>query len=395
MGAITYFDHNATAPLLPEVLEAMLPWMGQHAANPSSQHQPGRAARSAIENARAQVAQAVGAQPDEIIFTASGTEANNLFLKGTAALLSPTTIAVSAIEHPCVREPARQLRAQGWRLHEIWVDRNGLITAKDFENALTNHPALFSMIYAHNETGVIQDIAHWARLARQTGALFHTDAVQTLGKHPIHFGKLGVDGMTLSAHKIGGPQGAGALVLRQGVALQPLIAGGGQEHGLRSGTENVAAIVGFGKAAQLVLSHQAEEMMRQTRLRHMIEDAVQVLGGTVFAQSVLRIPNTIFFAFPGCPAESLVGILDAEGFAVSSGAACSGAHPQPSRALIAMGVDPVLAQGAVRISLGISTTQDQVQRLITVLSQYRQAAFATGLLSQANAFEAKTEMYHA
>ena len=260
MFAPVYFDHNATTPLDPRVLEGMLPYLREQYGNASSRHEYGRAARRAIDEARQRVAYAVGAHPTEVVFTSGGSEANNLFIKGAAACLAPGTVAISAIEHPCVREPAKALQRAGWKLREIAVDENCRVAGADFRAALGENPekpALVSVMLANNETGAVQDVAALAALAAQAKsarAWFHTDAVQAFGKRPVDFRALngaGVHALTLSAHKLGGPKGAGALVVDKRIELQPLIAGGGHERGLRSGTENVAAIVGFGIAAEL------------------------------------------------------------------------------------------------------------------------------------------------
>jgi cysteine desulfurase len=255
MFAPVYFDHNATTPLDPRVLDGMLPYLRGQFGNASSRHEYGRAARRAIDEARQRVAYAVGAHPTEVVFTSGGSEANNLFIKGAAACLSPGTVAISAIEHPCVREPAKALQRPGWKLREIAVDENCRVAGADFQAALEEQPSLVSVMLANNETGAVQDVAAvLAAQAKSARAWFHTDAVQAFGKRRIDFRALneaGVHALTLSAHKLGGPKGAGALVLDKRVELQPLIAGGGHERGLRSGTENVAAIVGFGLAAEV------------------------------------------------------------------------------------------------------------------------------------------------
>jgi cysteine desulfurase len=269
--APTYLDWNATTPLDPAVREAMLPWLGAaepaRFGNASSRHEYGRQARAAVDEARARVAAAAGAHATEVIFTSGGSEANNLFIKGAAASLRPGVVAVSAIEHPCVREPARQLRRSGWTLREIAVDALGVVEAADWGVVLASRPGLVSVMLANNETGVLQDVAVLAREARAAGAWFHTDAVQALGKVAVDFRALGVHAMTLSAHKIGGPIGAGALVVDKRVELSPLIAGGGQERGLRSGTENVAAIVGFGVACERAVARREAEAARLAGLR--------------------------------------------------------------------------------------------------------------------------------
>lgn len=370
--APVYLDWNATTPLAPEVRDAMLPWLGAaqpaRFGNASSRHEYGRQARAAIDEARARVAAAVGAHATEVVFTSGGSEANNLFLKGAAACLKPGTLAISAIEHPCVREPARQLRRAGWALHEIAVDADGRIDVADWQRVLEARPTLVSVMLANNETGVLQDVATLAREARKAGAWLHTDAVQALGKIEVDFRALGVQAMTLSAHKLGGPLGAGALVLDKRVELSPLIAGGGQERGLRSGTENVAAIVGFGLACERAVAHRAAEASRLSVMRDGIEAALSALGAVVFSRAAIRLPNTVFFAFDAIDGETLVGKLDRAGFACASGSACSSAQPEPSHTLLAMGVDPTVARGAVRVSLGRDTTAEEVERFVATLS---------------------------
>jgi len=366
-----YFDHNATTPLDPRVLDAMLPYLREQFGNASSRHEYGRAARRAIDEARQRVAYAVGAHPTEVIFTSGGSEANNLFLKGAAACLAPGTVAITAIEHPCVREPARQLQRTGWRLREIAVDENCRVAVADFLAACEEKPALVSVMLANNETGVVQDVAALAAQAGSAGAWFHTDAVQAFGKRRIDFRALnaaGVHALTLSAHKLGGPKGAGALVADKRVELQALIAGGGHERGLRSGTENVAAIVGFGLAAELATA-QLDARTRQLEvLRTELEAGLVAQGASIFACAAERLPNTSYFAFPGIDGETLVGKLDRAGFAVAAGAACSSANPEASRVLLAMGIQSSLARGAVRVSLGVDNGAAQVRDFLVALN---------------------------
>ena len=363
-----YLDWNATTPLDPAVREAMLPWLGAaepaRFGNASSRHEYGRQARAAVDEARARVAEAVGAHATEVIFTSGGSEANNLFLKGAAPNLKPGVVAVSAIEHPCVREPARQLRRAGWTLHEIGVDDQGRIDLADWAAVLESRPGLVSVMLANNETGVLQDVAALAREARTSGAWFHTDAVQGLGKVAVDFRALGVNAMTLSAHKIGGPLGAGALVVDKRVELAPLIAGGGQERGLRSGTENVAAIVGFGVACTRAVARREAEAVRLAALRDELCAALAGRGARIFSVAAPRLPNTVFFAVEDIDGETLVGRLDRAGFACASGSACSSANPEPSHTLLAMGVEPGLARAAVRVSLGRDTRADDVHSFI-------------------------------
>jgi cysteine desulfurase len=371
MFAPAYFDHNATTPLDPRVLEGMLPYLREQFGNASSRHEYGRAARRAIDEARQRVAYAAGAHPTEVVFTSGGSEANNLFIKGAATSFAPGLVAISAIEHPCVREPARQLARAGWRLREIAVDDNCRVAGADFEAVLAEKPAIVSVMLANNETGSVQDISALAAQARPTRAWFHSDAVQAFGKRPLDFRALngaGVHALTLSAHKLGGPKGAGALVVDKRVELQPLIAGGGHERGLRSGTENVAAIVGFGLAAELAVARLDARAQQLAALRAELEAGLVAQGATIFAGAAERLPNTSYFAFAGIDGETLVGKLDRAGFAVAAGAACSSANPEPSHVLLAMGVESRLARGAVRVSLGTDNTASQVRDLLGALN---------------------------
>lgn len=367
MFAPVYLDYNATSPVDPAVREAMLPYLGARFGNPSSRHEFGRHARQAVEEARARVAAAVGAHATEVIFTSGGSEANNLFIKGATAGMKPGVLAVSAVEHPCVREPARQLQRQGWQLRVIGVDGQGRVDTADYGAALGQRPALVAVMLANNETGVVQDIPALAAQARAAGAWFHCDAVQGLGKVPVDFRQLGVHGLTVSAHKIGGPLGVGALVVDKRVDLAPLIAGGGHERGLRSGTENVPAIVGFGVACELAVTGLAEEATRLVGLRAMVEEGVTALGAEVFSRAANRLPNTVFFALADLDGETLVGRLDRAGYAVASGSACSSANPEPSAILLAMGVARDVARNAVRVSLGRGTEEQDVRGFLAKL----------------------------
>jgi cysteine desulfurase len=384
MFAPVYLDHNATTPLVPDVLEAMLPWLTTHYGNASSRHEYGRAARRAIDEARQQVAAAVNAHPTEVLFTSGGSESNNLFLKGAAASCKTGVLAVGSTEHPCVRQPALQLQRQGWQLGMIPVDSQGYVTEADFAEVLAQKPRLISLMLANNETGVIQPIAALAEAARSAcRPWFHSDAVQAFGKIEMDFRALnaaGVQAITLSSHKIYGPKGAAALIVDKRVELQAQIAGGGHERGLRSGTENVAAIVGFGVACELAARQRVERSEHSLKLREQLESGLQQLGATVFGQGErhdasltlptgLRLPNTSYFAFRELDGETLVGKLDRAGFAVASGAACSSASTEPSPVLQAMQIDPALARGAVRVSFGQQNTPAEVEQFLTVLSQ--------------------------
>jgi cysteine desulfurase len=370
MAASVYFDHNATTPVDPAVREAMLPWLAGRFGNASSRHGYGRAAREAIDEARGKVAAALGAHVSEVVFTGGGSEANNLFIKGAAAMLKPGALAVSAIEHAAVIRPAEQLLRRGWQLYRLAVDADGRVDEAAYRRTLVLGPKLVSVMLANNETGVLQDVAALAEMARERGAVFHTDAVQALGKTPVDFRALnacGVDALTVSAHKLGGPQGVGALVLDKRIEIGPLIAGGGQERGLRSGTENVAAIVGFGTACELAMRRLAGESFRLEALRLKLEAGLLALGATLFGAGARRLPNTVSFALAGFDGETLVAQLDRAGYAVASGAACSSANPEPSHVLRAMGVSDVLARGAVRASLGAGNDEEEVDAFLIAL----------------------------
>ncbi len=365
-----YLDHNATTALDPAVLAAMLPWLEGQYGNASSRHEYGRAARRAIDQARQQVAAAVNAHPTEVVFTSGGSEANNLFIKGAAAVFRPGSLAISAIEHPCVLKPAAKLARQGWLVNEIAVSANGQVDVEHFNTVMAGKPRLISVMTANNETGVIQDIPALADAAKGAGAWFHSDAVQALGKLPLDFRALngtGLHAMTLSAHKAYGPKGAAALVLDKRLELQALIAGGGQERGLRSGTENVAAIVGFGVAAELAASRLAEHASEFNLLKARLEAGVGELGGWIFGLDVPRLANTSYFSFADVDGETLVSKLDRAGFALASGAACSSTNPEPSHVLRAMGVPADNARGAIRVSLGRGNTEAQIDEFIHVL----------------------------
>ena len=370
MFAPVYFDHNATTPADPAVVEAMLPYLSTQFGNASSRHEYGRAARRAIDEARNRVATALGAHATEVVFTSGGSEANNLLIKGAAACLKPGLLAVSAIEHPCVIKPAEQLARRGWTLTKLAVDTAGRIDVDDYAAVMAHKPRIVSLMLANNETGTIQDIEALAGRARAAGAWFHTDAVQAVGKLPVDFRRLnaaGVHALTLSGHKIGGPKGAAALIVDKRVELEPLIAGGGHERGLRSGTENVAAIVGLGVACQLATERRAALAAHLGQLRGKLERGLLGLGATLFGQAADRLSNTVYFAFAGIDGETLVGRLDRAGYAVASGAACSSANPEPSHVLRAMGVAPDLARGAVRVSLGRGNTEGQIEGFLGTL----------------------------
>ncbi len=360
-----YLDHNATTPIDDRVLEAMLPFLKTFYGNPSSLYRLGRAAKSAVDAAREQLAALIGVQPGQIIFTSGGTEANNLAL---ATLAPQAGLAVSAIEHPSVIEPALYLQSQGHQLTLLGVDANGRITQNAIDEVIGLKPGLVSIMLANNETGAVQNIAHYAGQLTAQGIRVHTDAVQALGKIPVDFNRLGVDFMSLSSHKIYGPKGCGALVFDKSVAINPVLLGGGQEQGLRAGTENVAAIVGFGKAAELAKAELAERHAHLLKLKNLLEQSLSAIPGlTIFAEQAERLPNTVQMGIHGIDGEMLLMRLDQKNIAVSSGSACASGIREPSPVLVAMGVDPAQAKSAIRISLGKANSEAEIFEFIKQL----------------------------
>ena len=368
MGHV-YFDHNATTQIDARVLDAMLPWMRAQSGNPSSRHQYGRAAREAVAQAREQVARACGAQASQVVFTASGTEANNLAIKGLADHVHHGQILSSAVEHPCVTRSAIAMRGLGHTSNSIPVSGDGKVDLEQFKTQLSQATSLVSVMLANNETGVLQDVAELAEIARAHGSLMHTDAVQALGKINLNFNDLNVHAMTVSSHKLQGPQGAAALILDKRVDIQPLLHGGGQERGLRSGTENVAAIVGFGLACELAIQQLADYQRHTLKLRTQLETGLATMNATIFGAQSNRLSNTSFFAMDGIEGETLVVALDRKGYAVASGSACSSDSTEPSAVLLAMGVHEDVARGAVRLSLGAQNTAHQVADFLQQLQQ--------------------------
>jgi cysteine desulfurase len=367
-----YLDHNATTPLDPEVLAATLPFLEEKFGNPNSLHTWGREARQALERARATVARALGSgDKDSVVFTSGGTEADNLALMGVAAAQAAggRHMIVSCVEHHAVLNTASHLRRQGFEVTRLSVDSQGLLDPDDLRRAIRPDTVLVSLMHGNNETGVLFPIASVGRMCRERGVTFHTDAVQSLGKIPLDVEALHVDLLSLSGHKIHGPKGIGALCIRRGTRMQPLLHGGAQERSRRAGTENVAAAVGLARAIELAL-HEAERAARRMAdLRDQLERGLMAAlsGVQRNGHPTERLPHTTNLAFVGVEAESLILALDLSGVGVSSGAACSSGSLEPSHVLTAMGLPQERVMSSVRFSLGRTTTREEIERVLEVL----------------------------
>jgi cysteine desulfurase len=371
-----YFDNAATTPLDQRVREAMQPFLNGIFGNPSSLHRQGRLAREAVEKARGQVAALLHAAPDEIIFTASGTEADNLALAGlvNAGDHGPVHIVTSRMEHSAVMATCAALERRGVSITRLSASPEGLINPADLAAAITPATRLVSIMAASNIVGTLQPISELGRIARAAGVVFHTDAVQAGGKFPLDMSSLPVDMLSLSAHKLNGPKGVGALCVRKGTNLAPIVHGGGQERGLRAATENVAGIVGFGCAAEVARLSMAEETVKLVGMQDRLIEGVcsGQLPAYLIGHRYKRLPGHICLGLAGMEGEALRLLLelDAHGIAVSSGSACSSSHMDaPSETLLAMGFDPVRARGSLRITLGRFNTMDEVERFLEVFTR--------------------------
>jgi cysteine desulfurase len=363
-----YLDHNATTPLDPRVKGEMVEVLGAGLGNPSSLHASGQAARRIVDRARERVARFLGADPAEIVFCGSGTEADNLAILGAAAALGPPAslaIALSAVEHPAVHHPVELLERQGARVARVRVDGEGRLDLGALAAALDGRTSLVSVMLANNDVGTIQPVEEAARIARAASpaVVVHTDAVQAAGKIPVDVRRLGVDLLSISGHKLRGPQGVGALFVRRGVRLSPILLGGGQERGRRAGTENVAALAGLGLACELAAAELEANRQRCAALARRLEEAL--LERLPFARprgrGAERLPNTVNLTLPGLDGEALILSLDLAGVAASAGSACASGTAEPPHTLLAMGVSPEEARGSLRLSLGPSTTPEEVE----------------------------------
>lgn len=381
-----YLDHNATTPVRPEVVHAMTACLTENFGNPSSVHWAGRQAKRALEDAREQVAGLIGAAPAEVLFTGGGTESNNLALLGLLAAHGngPARVVTTGIEHASVRETLRAARdrTEGVELVELPVDREGRIRPSDVAAVLTPDTALVSIGLANHEIGTLQPIAEMGALIRERGIPFHVDAVQAAGKIPVNVDRLGVDALSLSAHKISGPKGIGALYVRTGTALRPVLRGGPQERDQRPGTENLVAAVGFGLAAELCAREIGTQSARLSRLTAKLWETIGVKVPQIirYTPSDACLPNTLSVGFAGAPGEGLMMALDLAGIAVSTGSACAAGSIEPSHVLTALGCDETQAGSAIRFSAGRTTTEADIDSVIHVLpgvvERVRKAALA-------------------
>jgi cysteine desulfurase len=367
-----YFDHNATTPPDPQVREAVMRALTEDFGNPSSVHHFGQRAKAVLDEARSAIADLIGAEPGEVVFTSGGTEAEYLALRGAAEAAEPggrRHLITSAIEHEAVLNTVKALTKRGWTATVLPVDASGIVSPAALASAMTRETAVVSVMHANNEIGTIQPIADLAAIAHEFGAVFHTDAVQSVAKIPVSVRTLGVDLLSLSAHKFNGPKGTGALWIRRGTRLVSTMTGGKHERNRRGGTENVPGVAGMGVAARLARQKLATESPRIATLRDRLERGVlaTVTGTVVNGALDARVPNTTNISFDGVEAESLLIALDLEGFAVSTGSACSSGTLEPSHVLRAMGLPSHRTQNSIRFSLGLGNDEAQVDALLAKL----------------------------
>ncbi len=372
-----YLDSNATTRPWPEVIETVAYHMQHSYANPGSRHAEGRAARKVLESARESIARILGADPEEVVFTSGGTEASNLALLGAALAMSPGTIALTAGEHPATIETCRSLKSRGWELSVLPVDRDGRLLANSPDLPNSKAVKIGTVILAHNETGVIQDVRPLAQLCRQNNAFCHIDAVQAVGKIEVHFKELGATSLAFGAHKFHGPRGIGGLLLRKGVALAPVEFGGHQESGRRPGTEMVALAAGMAKALELWHNERESRSATLSALRNRLESGLldRCPWGVVNGSREYRLPNTFNIAFPGCDGEAILVALDLEGIACSLGSTCASGSAEPAPALVAMGATPEIYKASVRFTVGLSNTLSEMdeaaERIARVVTRLR------------------------
>ncbi|MCD6147005.1 MAG: cysteine desulfurase NifS [Thermoplasmata archaeon] len=363
-----YLDHAATTPVDEKVLEEMLPYFTKKYGNASSLHSFGREARDAIERSRERVAELIGAESEEIIFTAGGTESDNIAIKGIAFRKGKGHIITSQIEHPAVMATCQHLEKKGFDVTYLPVDKYGMVSPEDVENAIRDDTILITIMHANNEIGTVEPIEEIAKIARENEIVFHTDAVQSVGKIPVNVKRIGMDMLSISAHKIYGPKGVGALYIKKGTKIEAIIHGGGHEKGLRPSTENVPGIVGLGKACELAEKRMEEDMKRMQRLRDkLIKSVLEIEESYLNGHPEKRLPNNAHFRFAAVEGESLILSLDDKGIAGSTGSACSSKKLKPSHVLMAIGLNEVQAHGSLRLTLGRENTEEEIDYVIEVL----------------------------
>jgi len=368
---LIYLDNAASTQIHEDVLEAMLPYLKEQYGNPSSIHRYGRLAHKAIEKARKQIAMLINADPSEILFTSGGTESNNTALYGIAEKKPYSRIITSSIEHDAVLEPCKKLAKDGFDVIYLPVDNHGVVDLSILKNTLSDDTCLVSIMFGNNEMGTIEPIAQIAQLCNEQNIPFHTDAVQAVGKIIIYVKKLGVDLLSISSHKINGPKGVGALYIRKGIDIVPIILGGGQEHGLRSGTENVANIVGFGKACELAKLHLSENISYMKKLRDTLTTKIlrEIPNVAINGHTENRLPHNAHFTFLGVSGEDLIIKLDEYGIAASTGSACSVHTQKASHVLQAMGFSHEQITGSLRLTLGLFNNQQQIDETVNILKK--------------------------
>lgn len=368
-----YMDHSATSPVDPEVFEAMKPYFTNEFGNASTLYSLGRNAKNAMEAARQEVATIIGADTKEIIFTSGGTESDNIAILGTARKLKNkgNHIITSDIEHPAVEETCKYLEKNGYKVTYLPVYEEGIVRVKDLEAAITDETILITIMHANNEIGTIQPIAEIGKIANERGIYFHTDAVQTVGKIPVNVSEMNVDMLSLSSHKLYGPKGIGALYIKKGVRIEPLMYGGGHERGFRPGTENIPGIVGLGKACSIASQNLESNARKLTNLRDKLIDAVleQNKDSYLNGHRTKRLPNNANFRFDAIEGESLILNLDFKGIAASTGSACSSTKLEASHVLLAIGLEKEEAHGSLRISLGIENTEEDIDYTVTAIKE--------------------------
>lgn len=364
-----YLDNAASTPVHEKVIEEMIPYFREQYGNPSSIHRHGRLANAAIQNSRKRIASLINANSNEILITSGGTESNNTAIYGIASKSKGKHIITSSIEHDAILEPCKRLEKEGCRISFLPVDKYGFVNTEDLKKEISNDTCLITIMYANNEVGTIQSIKKMVQIAREKNIIFHTDAVQAVGKIPIDVRELGVDLLSISSHKINGPKGVGALYIRNGVAISPLILGGGQESGLRSGTENVASIIGFGMACELAKNNMSENTDYLKRLTTKLTTRVldEIPATTLNGHPDMRTPNNTHFTFLGVNGEDLIIKLDENKISASTGSACSVKIQKASHVLKAMGFSHEQVTGSLRLTVGITNTEQEIDQTVDVL----------------------------